>query len=493
MACILGIDLGTSSVKSMLLEEEEGPVHTAACAYAVNIPQPGYAQQSPIVWWDAVKHTIQELKAKCPSMFQNIRAVGFSGQMHGLVLTGKDGEVLRPAIIWLDQRSDLMAKQMHEDLGMGQMGEIFHNRAFSGFAFPSLLWVKEREPEVFAKINSILMPKDYIRFRMTGELGADASDASSSCILDTGKREWAYDIIERYGIPKGIFPPVHEAEETAGYITRRCAKETGLPEGIPVVYGSGDQPAQSIGNGAVKEGLIISNIGTGGQISAYSATDIYDPKLRIHTFCHALNRAYTIFGATLCSGMSMNWLKDKILEAKSYQELSDAAAETEPGAGGLLYLPYLTGERTPHMDAGASGMFFGMRLIHDRRHFVRSVMEGVVYSLKDSLQIFEQMGLRADRIIASGGGAASPIWLQIQADILEKEICVSAVKEQACLGACILAGAGTGMLESTEEGVKRYVSFRGDTYEPRERLKDMYREQHRKYQQLYQAAKGLMR
>lgn len=493
MACILGIDLGTSSVKSMLLDEEGGVVQTAACAYAVDIPKPGYAQQSPEVWWDAVKQTIQELKADCPSMLQSIRAVGFSGQMHGLVLTGKGGEVLRPAIIWLDQRSEHMAEQMQEEIGMGRMGKIFHNRAFSGFAFPSLLWVKEKEPGVFDTINKILLPKDYIRFRMTGELGTDASDASSSCILDTGKRDWAYDIIERYDIPKDIFPDVHEAEETAGYITAQCACETGLPAGIPVVYGSGDQPAQSIGNGAVQEGLIISNIGTGGQISAYSAADIYDPELRIHTFCHALNRAYTIFGATLCSGMSLNWLKDKILEAGSFQELSNAAAETEPGAGGLLYLPYLTGERTPYMDTGASGMFFGMRLMHDRRHFVRSVMEGVVFSLKDSLQIFEQMGLRADRIIASGGGASSPLWLQMQADILEKEICVSGVEEQACLGACILAGAGTGILESVEEGVKRFVSFRGDTYEPRRYLKELYREQYRKYQQLYQTTKELMR
>lgn len=493
MACILGIDLGTSSVKSMLLDETAGVVKTASRAYTVSIPKPGFAEQDPETWWEAVKQTIRELKTDCPDQFCAIRAVGFSGQMHGLVLTGKKGEVLRPAILWLDQRSDCMAEQMHRELGMEQMGEIFHNRAFSGFAFPSLLWVKEEEPEVFKKIHKILLPKDYIRLRMTGEWGTDASDASSACILRTGERDWAYDIIGRYNIPEDIFPDVHESEETAGCITPACAQETGLPAGIRVVYGSGDQPAQSIGNGAVREGLIISNIGTGGQISTYSGTDTYDRRLRLHTFCHALNRAYTIFGATLCSGMSLNWLKDKILGAGSFQELSEAAQETKPGSGGLIYLPYLTGERTPHMDAGASGMFFGMKLAHDRRDLIRAVMEGVVFSLKDSLQIFGEMGLRAERIIASGGGAASPVWLQIQADILEKEICVCSVKEQACLGACIVAGVGTGMLESVSEGVSRYVSFRGDTYEPREKLQEMYREMHRKYQKLYEHTKDLMR
>lgn len=493
MACILGIDLGTSSVKSMLLDEEKGVVKTAAKSYTVEIPKAGYAEQMPQMWWESVKETLFALKAECPDAFGDIRAIGFSGQMHGLVLTDMDGNVLRPAILWLDQRSEETADRIQKVLGMDRMGRIFHNRVFPGFAFPSLLWVRDQEPEIFAKIYKILMPKDYIRYRMTGTFGTDASDASSACILNTGKRKWAFDVIGEFGLPEDIFPDVHEADETAGTVTAACARETGLTEGIPVIYGCGDQPAQSIGNGAVSEGLIISNIGTGGQISAYCSRDVYDPGLRLHTFCHALDKAYTIFGATLCSGMSLNWLKDRILGAGNFQELSSQAEEISPGSQGVIYLPYLSGERTPHMNANAKGMFFGLQLQHDRRHLIRSVMEGVTFSLKDSLDIFGKMGLRSDRIIASGGGAASPVWLQIQADILEREICVCGVKEQACLGACILAGAGVGMWRDVQEGAERFVSFGTGTYEPRAKYQGLYREMHHMYQELYLNNCRLMR
>ena len=267
---------------------------------------------------------------------------------------------------------------------------------------------------------------------------------------------------------------------------------TGLPAGIPVIYGSGDQPAQAIGNGCVKEGLIISNIGTGGQISAYSKKNTYDEKLRTHTFCHALDHAYSIFGATLCSGMSFNWLKNKILRTEDYHTMSSMAAEISPGSEGLIYLPYLSGERTPHMNENAKGMFFGLKLGHDHRHFTRAVMEGVTFSLKDSLRILAEIGISGDRIIASGGGASSPVWLQIQADVFEMEVGVSCVKEQACLGACIMAGVGAGIFKSVQQACDQYVEFEDKVYKPNEEHVSLYRENYAVYQKLYERTKDLM-
>lgn len=493
MACLLGIDLGTSSVKAMLLDEKEGVVGIVSKSYGVDIPREGFAEQDPDMWWEALKEVLGDLKEEYPAKFADIYSIGFSGQMHGLVTVDRDGRPVRPAILWMDQRSVREALAVQEELGMEKMGEVFHNRVFSGFAFPSLLWIQKHEPENFRKIYKILLPKDYIRYLMTGEFGTDASDGSSTSVFETGKRDWAWDIIGKCDIPASIFPKVYEAEDVAGTVTAWASRQTGLNERVKVVFGSGDQPAQSIGNGAVEEGIIISNIGTGGQISTYSKKDTYDKELRLHTFCHGVNMAYTIFGATLCSGMSMNWMKDKILKEQDFQNMSLEAGRAEPGSRGLIYLPYLSGERTPHMDPGAKGMFFGLKLNQDRAHMIRSVMEGVVFSLKDCLEIFQQIGLDGNYIIASGGGASSDVWLQIQADILEKEIRVCSVKEQACLGACIMAGTGTGVFENASQAAGKFVTFRDERYEPREIYRQMYREQHRIYQELYKNNKELMR
>lgn len=493
MACVLGIDLGTSGVKVMLLDEERGVIGEGSASYTVDIPKEGFGEQEPEMWWEAVKGLLKYLKAQYPQQFKEVKSIGFSGQMHGLVLIDKEGKPLRPAILWLDQRTGELAKKVQKELGKEKMGRVMHNRVFAGFAFPSLLWVKENEPELFEKVYKILLPKDYIRMKITGEIGTDASDASSTCIADTGKREWAWDIIRSYGFLESIFPPIREAWEVAGTVTKKCASETGMAAGAKVVFGSGDQPAQSIGNGAAREGLIISNIGTGGQISAYSSEDKYDKELRIHTFCHGVNKAYTVFGAALCSGMSMNWLKNKILYESDYMRLSEQAESAEPGSGGVIYLPYLSGERTPHMNPKATGMFFGLKLQHGREHMIRSVMEGVVFSLKDCLEIMEQIGIEGDQIIASGGGASSEVWLQIQADILEKEVKVCDIREQAALGACIIAGVGAGMFEDVDEAAERFVKIRKKRYEPRAEYRSLYREQYRIYRELYQNNCKLMK
>lgn len=492
MSVTLGIDLGTSSLKAMLLDLEKGVIAVHAKSYEVSIPRPGFAEQDPAVWWESLKEVLAKLRVTAPKAFSSIAAIGFSGQMHGLVLTGQDQKPVRPAILWLDQRSSKQVGSVREQISPEQMGQILCNQVSSGFAFPSLLWVKENEPEIFAKSCTVLCPKDYLRLKMTGQVGAEAVDASSTGMFNVSQRDWAWNLLEQFALPARLFPPVHESWEVAGVVCASCAEETGLGEGIPVIYGSGDQPAQAIGNGAIRPGQLICNIGTGGQISAFLEEPLYDPLLRTNTFCHAVNRGYTIFGATLCSGMSMNWAKNKLFHIDGYEQINTEAAAAAPGSQGLLYLPYLSGERTPHLDPDASGMFFGMRLFHERGHFLRAVMEGVIYSLRECLDLLESLGVSADTIIASGGGAASPLWLQIQADILRKPVQASKVREQACLGACMLAAHGCGLEGSLDEWISRFAVLDEQVYLPDPKNEEVYAAGYDKYRQLYGRTKDLM-
>ncbi len=492
MAALLGIDIGTSSTKAMILDTVTGETYVEASDYDVEIPQTKYAEQSPETWWQSVVVILKRLKDGQPEIFDKISSIGFSGQMHGIVMLDQNGHPLRPAILWLDQRSSAQLADINKRVSKDTFKEVLHNRVSTGFAFPSLLWVQENEPEIYSEIYKVMQPKDYVRYKITGKIGTDVTDASASLMLDVGKRQWAGGILNEFGISRSIMPDCYESMDVAGYVTEACASETGLKVGIPVVYGAGDQQAQSIGNGAVSEGVTIANIGTGGQISTFLSEDKYDLELRTHTFCHGINGAYTIFGASLCSGLSLKWLKDNILNMDKFDDMSENAAEISAGSDGLIYLPYLTGERTPHMNPKAKGMFFGLELNHNRGHMIRSVMEGVTFSLKDSLGIFEEIGVDSDWIIASGGGASSPVWLQIQADIFEKEVRVCTVKEQACLGACIMAGVGAGMFTDVKEACKAFVKFDERVYTPNTANIDRYRELYETYKKLYLQTVELM-
>lgn len=492
MRTILGIDLGTSSVKAMLFDAEQGVIAVRAEEYGVDIAHPGWAQQSPALWWESLVRVLRWLESHYREAYRSVCAVGYSGQMHGMVLTDAKGQPVRPAVIWLDQRAGRQLEEIGAALSEEDMGNVFCNRVSSGFAFPSLLWVREQEPEIFARAAHFLSPKDYIRYKMTGEIGAEVVDASSTTLFATGERDWAWEVIDRFHLPPQLFPKVHESADIAGTVTAQCEAQTGLPAGIPVIYGSGDQPAQSIGNGVIGPGRIISNIGTGGQISAFSSRPAYDKKLRTNTFCHAIRDAWTIFGATLCSGMSLSWAKNKVFRAGSYEEINAAVAAVSPGADGLIYLPYLSGERTPHMNPDARGVFFGMTLGQEQGHFLRAVMEGVTYSLRDCLGILQELGIDAPEIIASGGATASPQWMQMQADILGKPVRVSRVKEQACLGSCLLAAVGTGVLPSLEEACGRFAVMDERVYLPDAANADVYREGYDTYRRLYERLWDLM-
>ena len=492
MRTILGIDLGTSSVKAMLFDAEQGVIAVRAEEYGVDIAHPGWAQQSPALWWESLVRVLRWLESHYREAYRSVCAVGYSGQMHGMVLTDAKGQPVRPAVIWLDQRADRQLEEIGAVLSEEDMGNVFCNRVSSGFAFPSLLWVREQEPEIFARAAHFLSPKDYIRYKLTGEIGAEVVDASSTTLFATGERDWAWEVIDRFHLPPQMFPKVHESADIAGTVTAQCEAQTGLPAGIPVIYGSGDQPAQSIGNGVIGPGRIISNIGTGGQISAFSSRPAYDKKLRTNTFCHAIRNAWTIFGATLCSGMSLSWAKNKVFRVGSYEEINAAVAAVSPGADGLIYLPYLSGERTPHMNPDARGVFFGMTLGQEQGHFLRAVMEGVTYSLRDCLGILQELGIDAPEIIASGGATASPQWMQMQADILGKPVRVSRVKEQACLGSCLLAAVGTGVLPSLEEACGRFAVMDERVYLPDAANADVYREGYDTYRRLYERLWDLM-
>lgn len=489
---LLGIDVGTSSIKGMLMEENGRILAISARNYDVSFPKPNYAEQDPRMWWVRLCQVMGELQRKCPRMKEDLQGIGLSGQMHGLVAIDKEGIPVRPAIIWMDQRATKELEEIKEKIPFSRQGEIFHNQVFNGFALPSLLWMKREEPDLYERIDKIFQPKDYIRYCMTGEVGTEESDASAALLMDVGKREWAWDVLEILGIRREILPPLGHSWEVAGRVTEKAAKELGIRAGIPVVYGAGDQQAQSIGNGAVREGLLISNIGTGAQVSCYSKKDWYDTKLRTHTFCHGIPDGYTIYGAMLSGGMSLKWLKNNILNVGSFGELSAMAGETAPGSDGVIFLPYLSGERTPLMNPGAKGMFFGLSIEQDRRHLARAVMEGVTYALKSSLDILQSMGIDAKRILASGGAAQSPVWLQIQADILGKEVQVCNVKEQACLGACMLAVVGCGVYGDIGQACENLVSYEEKIYLPNQENQSLYREQYVKFQGLYENTKEFL-
>jgi xylulokinase len=493
MSVLMGIDVGTSSVKIMLCNDNGKVIGIEKRNYDTLIPKIGYAEQKPDIWWEETKKGIKSLNIKYPHEFSMICAIGLSGQMHGIIFVDKNGQSLRPAIIWLDQRSGKEVDHIKKEISSNKkMEEILQNPMHNGFAFPSLLWVKEKESKIYDSINTILFPKDYIRMKLTGKAAVEKTDASASLLFDIRKRNWAWEVIKMFSLPENIFSEVKESTDIAGTVIAQCASETGLKEGIPVVYGCGDHMAQSIGNGVIGEGLFTSNIGSGGQISTYSKKDIHDPKMRMHTFCHAIENAYIVFGATLCAGMSMNWLKNRVLRISNYDDLSKMASTVSPGSEGLIYLPYLSGERTPHMSSYAKGMFFGLLLGHDSRHIVRSVMEGVVFSLKDSLSILEEIGIVGDKIIASGGGATDDVWLQIQADILGKDVYINSVSEQACLGACILAGLGTGIFEDISIACKSMVKLRQKVYRPNTKNIEIYKRNYFIYRELYENNKKLM-
>ncbi len=491
MSYLLGIDLGTSSVKSLIIDTEGHIISVGQEDYDFDIPQIGYAENDPMVWWNATKNTIRTALAKGKIIPSEIKGIGFSGQMHGLVAVDKNGQVVRKGIIWADQRSSEQINFVKEKIGLEKFSKVTLNAPATGFMLLSLLWVKDNEPENYRKIDKVMMPKDFIRMKLTGKIGTESVDASSSVAFDTAGRHWAWELIDELGLERDLFPECKEACDIAGEIIPEAAAETGLTVGTPVVYGGGDQPMQSVGNGLVRPGYVASNIGTASQIACCVDRPVYDPQLRTNTFCHADKNIWTILGASLNGGIAQKWLRDNIFYKESFKKL-DAEAETiEPGSEGLIFLPYLCGERTPCLDPLSRGIFFGLTIKHTKAHMVCAVMEGMVFSLKDGLEIFNSLGVTTDKIIASGGGAKSPLLLQMQADVFEQDIYTTESKEQASFGAAICAGVGVGIYDSLAAACDQLIVMSPVVTHPIPENSKVYRQRYQVYKQLYGRNKDL--
>jgi xylulokinase len=485
MSYLMGIDVGTQSVRAMIVEAEGKSSVLTMESYDISIPKPGFAEQNPDLWYAKTARAVRRILDSWGLAPEEITAVGFSGQMHGLVCVDEKGRPIRDAILWLDQRAGEDIAKIYDLCGSDFVTRQVQNRISAGFLIASLYWLSLHEPQTYCRIHKVMTPKDYVRYRLTGRIAVDYSDAAGTAAFDNLKQEWARPLIEKLGLNFGLFPECLPSSQVAGRITREAALDTGLSEKTLVVCGGADQCMQSVGNGIITEGIFACNIGTAGQVSACSERPVYDRELRTNTFSHVLPGRWNVMGACLASGVSLKWLVKSIIGMENFLAVDTEANKINPGSGGLIFLPYLAGERTPHLDAAARGMFCGLTLGHSKYHMARAVMEGVCYSLKDCMNLLMDMGMRCDRIVASGGGANSAPWLQMQADILEQAIYKSNAAEQACLGAAITAGVGSGVYSGFHEGCERLVSFDNKVYRPIPENVGIYNEYYEIFRGLY--------
>ena len=492
MKYYMGIDIGTSSAKTLLMREDGRVEGTARREYDIKRLRADFAEQDMDEIWEAVRQTIWELCCKYPLETKQIKGIGYSGQMHGLVMVDSQGRQIRDGIIWADQRSGEQAAWVYETFGEQAFKKTTLNDLSSGFLLTSLLWVKSHEPENYEKTYRVLLPKDYIRLKMCGGFATDMSDASASLAFDTRQKVWAWEMIERLGLETTQFPECHEAYETAGTLTPECREATGLGPGIKVIYGGGDSLMQEAGNGVIREGApFICNIGTSCSLNCAVERPLFDPDFRTNTFCHIKENLWMLMGANLCGGIVLKWLKNQVFYMSSYDAMTALAEEAAPGSSGLLFLPYLSGSRCPVNDPGAKGVYAGLTLNHTRSHMIRSAMEGIIFGMRTSMDIFEGAGVHSDQIIASGGGAKGRLFLQMEADILDKEVLTIEGEEQACMGAAVTAAVGTGGFRDFQEACEAIVHIRPETVLPIRENQKLYHECYLKYLELYSCSKPL--
>jgi xylulokinase len=485
--CLIGIDLGTSGVRATIINAKGQILAVGRGEYPIDTPRPGWAEQDPAQWLDATNGAIQQALQNSPIDPQQIRGIGLSGQMHTTVCLDSHGQAVRPAIVWADQRSKDIVTDIYEKLGATVIGQWTANPMATGFTLPSLLWLQRNESDNFQRIAHVLLPKDYLRYYLTGEIGTDVTDASGTAMMDVTTRTWNIELLQSFNIETVLLPPVFESAEVAGKLLPEVAHSFGLPEGIPVVFGGGDQSMQAVGNGIITPGLLSSTIGTGGQLFAPIDAPTYDPGLRLHTFCHALPRTWHLMAAILSAGLSLSWWQGKVLGNHTFSQLADDAARLEPGADDLFFLPYLLGERTPHMDPQARGAFIGLTLRHERAHMTRALMEGVVLALREGLQLMLDLGAQVDRVVASGGGTRHPLWLQLQADIFNRDIYQTDGGEAASRGAALLAGVGAGIYTDVADACRQTVRWKDEVVHPDPQDVERYDQIFEDFRRLYPA------
>jgi xylulokinase len=485
MATLIGVDVGTSGTRALAVTTDGELVAEANRPHELLTPRPGWSEQDPGQWWDAAQAALAEVAAAA----EDVVGLGLTGQMHGSVFLDSAGDVIRPALLWNDQRTAAECAEITERVGAERLLEIAGNPALTGFQAPKVLWLARHEPDAYARVASVLLPKDYVRLRLTGEHATDASDAAGTLLLDVRARDWSPAILDALEIPRAWMPAVHEGPEVTGTVRDDLAAELGLPRGLPVAAGGGDNAAAAVGVGVVREGSLSSSIGTSGVIFSHRDAFAPDPSGRVHAFCHAVPGAWHLMSVTLSAGGSLSWWREQL--GGDFDALVGEADAVEAGAEGLVFLPYLTGERTPHLDPDARGGFVGLTVRHGRGHLTRAVMEGVAFSMRDGLEIMRDLGTPDDDVRAVGGGARSPLWLQLQADVYGRAIRRTVIDEGPAYGAALLAGVAAGAFADVNDAAAR-VRLREEVTEPDPERARRYEELYGVYASLYPALRDAM-
>jgi len=495
---LLGIDVSTTATKALLMDERGAVVAVAATEYPFETPHPLWSEQDAALFWNGTVASIRAVIEKSQVNPRDIAAVGLTGQMHGATLLDQHGDAIRPCILWNDQRTQKQCADITRRVGAERVLQLTGNPALTGFTAPKILWVRENEPDAYARIAHILLPKDYARYKLTGDFFSDVSDSSGTSLFDVGKRAWSDEMLRALDIPRAWMPEVTESPIVSAKISGDAARATGLSAGTPVVGGAGDQAAQAVGTGIVREGIISATLGTSGVVFAQSDAYRVEPRGRLHAFCHAVPGKWHLMGVMLSAAGSFRWYRDTLGDAEkeiatraqrdAYEVLTEFAARAPAGCEGLFFLPYLTGERTPHPDPNARGAFIGLTVRHTKAHLTRAVLEGVSFGLRDALELMRDLGVTATQVRASGGGARSSLWRQILADVFDAEIVTVNATEGAAYGAALLAGVGAGVYRDVPSACDALIQTTSRTTTSAAR--DVYAEYYPRYRALYPALKN---
>lgn len=490
MEYVIGIDLGTSGVKILLVNRKGQIVYEVNKQYPIFHEKVGYSEQNPEDWVEQTIVGLKEVVKYVEGYEKNIRGISFSGQMHGLVLLDENYHVLRNAILWNDTRTTAECEKIYEIVEKDRLLKITKNLALEGFTLPKILWVKEHEPEIFSKVNKFVLPKDYVRYRLTGKVCTDYSDAAGTLLLDVAKKEWSLEICKLLKLDPEILPPLVESFEQVGTINKEIANLTGLIEGTPVFAGGADNACGAIGAGILDDGKTLCSIGTSGVVLSYESSGEKDFEGKVHYFNHGAPNAYYTMGVTLSAGHSLSWFKETFAKEESFHHLLEGISKIPVGANGLLYTPYISGERTPHADANIRGSFIGIDSSHTRDHFVRAVLEGITFSLAESIEIFREKGKTINRIVSIGGGAKNEVWLQIQADIFDANVIRLDSEQGPAMGAAMLAAYGIGWFSSLQECAEEFIKIEKE-YKPNLENVEKYKELFKIYKDIYYHTKNL--
>ena len=485
---LLGLDIGTSGARAIAIDLAGNVLVAATEEYPQATPRPGWTEQEPEDWWAASQAVLRRVVSECG---QPPLALGLTGQMHGAVFLDESDHVIRPALLWNDQRTHRQCQEITDKVGMQRLVEITGNPALTGFQAPKILWLRDEEPAAFSRLHRVLLPKDYVRLRLTGEHATDVSDASGTLLLDLRRRQWSEEVLDALEIPRDWLPVMHEGPDDTGAVTASAAKLTGLPPGLAVAAGGGDNAAAAVGNGIVRPGVVSSSVGTSGVVFAHSDEPMVDPRGRLHSFCHAVPGAYHVMGVTLAAGAALRWWRDIVSPGSDFEAMASLAAHAPAGSGGLLFLPYLSGERTPVLDPSARGAFVGLNMTHTLAHLTRAVMEGVVHSLKQCVDLIAGLPLPVTEIRATGGGARSAMWRQLQSDMFGMPVFRNTVDEGPAFGAALLAGVACRAYASVSDATA-LVQLRADVTRPDTDVSGLYQQQHEVYASLYESTAGAM-